>query len=229
MNPSKSTTIFVAGTDTDVGKTYTACLLAKSLVSSGVNVAVYKPVASGCLQSGQDLVAQDAVELWESAGKPGSLDDVCPQKFLAPLAPTQAAIQEDRTVDANLLYSGAAKLTSWNTLIVEGAGGLMSPLAENVLNIDLCKQFADPRLIIVAANRLGAIHQTLATCASAAHHGVKPAGIILCGTNSPSSDSVANPAQSNAQEIAKYTDVPILAEIAYGQESVAIDWFNQLK
>ena len=105
----------------------------------------------------------------------------------------------------------------------------MSPLAENVLNIDLCKQFADPRLIIVAANRLGAIHQTVATCASAAHHGVKPVGIILCSTNGPLSDSAADPTQSNAQEIAKYTDVPILAEIAFGQESVAIDWFNQLK
>ncbi|MCL4160565.1 UNVERIFIED_CONTAM: hypothetical protein GTU68_006434, partial [Idotea baltica] len=131
-------TIFFAGTDTDVGKTYVAALVAKTLHYSGVNVGVYKPVASGCRSIGEKLVADDANQLWQAAGQPMDLDAVCPQKFLAALAPNVAAQAEGKTVDAALLRNGA---TVWqdacDTLIVEGAGGLFSPLADGLLNVDL--------------------------------------------------------------------------------------------
>src|SRR4051794_763685 len=78
---------FITGTDTGVGKTYVASLIARQLVQDGLKVGVYKPVASGCRREGKHVVADDAVQLWEAAGKPGRLEDVCPQRFLAPLAP----------------------------------------------------------------------------------------------------------------------------------------------
>ena len=77
--------LFITGTGTGVGKTYVAALIARSLVAAGKRVGVYKPVASGCeLQTGE-LVSPDAVTLWEAAGKPGTLQQVCPQRFAAPL------------------------------------------------------------------------------------------------------------------------------------------------
>lgn len=212
MNHPTLPTLFFAGTDTDVGKTYTAALVAAELVRVGRRVGVYKPVASGCQPSEGELIPDDAVALWEAAGQPRSLDDVCPQRFLEPLAPPEAAAREGKTVDPALLRSGA---DCWqqdsDVLIVEGAGGLLSPLAEDILNIDLLKQFESPILLIVAANRLGAVHQTLATCAAARHLGVEPRGVILCD---PTGDADAA-AWSNAPQITRYCEVPLLGSVPY--------------
>jgi dethiobiotin synthetase len=205
------TTIFFAGTDTEVGKTHIAVLAARYFRQQGAQVGVYKPVASGCRQENGGLVAEDAVALWQAAGQPRTLQDVCPQRFSAPLAPPAAAALEGRTVDAKLLYEGAA---CWgidtDILIVEGAGGLFSPLADGVLNVDLAKHLK-AKLIVVAANRLGAIHQTLATCAAAAHHQCVPCGVILNAVAPQAHESVA----SNAAQIQQYTTVPLLASVPF--------------
>ena len=66
IKPSRG--LFITGTDTEVGKTYVASLIVKSLVAAGHRVGVYKPVASDCVLMGQQLVAEDAVVLWEAAG-----------------------------------------------------------------------------------------------------------------------------------------------------------------
>jgi dethiobiotin synthetase len=206
----KLTTLFFAGTDTNVGKTYTASLVASQMKQAGRRVGVYKPVASGCRRVDASLIADDAVALWEAAGCPRSLEEVCPQRFIEPLAPPEAAAAEGKVVDADLLRSGAV---CWEAdsdlLIIEGAGGLLSPLADGVLNIDLVKQFQTVTLLIVAANRLGAIHQALAACTAAIYHGVKPGGIILCD---PTGDADKS-APSNAVQIERYCDVPVLGSI----------------
>ena len=99
--------LFITGTDTGVGKTYVAALIARSLVASGRRVGVYKPAASGCIRDAHGcLVSDDAVALWEAAGRPSDLEHVCPQRFAAPLAPHLAARGEGREIDANLLRSG---------------------------------------------------------------------------------------------------------------------------
>lgn len=95
----------------------------------------------------------------------------------------------------------------------------MSPLAAGVLNINLLKQLEPAGLIIVAANRLGVIHQTLATCAAAEKNSVAPSGIILCSPNEDSDDSVRN----NASEIAVYTDVPVLGQVRFGASELPFD------
>ena len=219
-------TIFIAGTDTDVGKTYTAALIVRSLCDFGMNVGVYKPVASGCHEEDGKLVADDAVSLWEAAGRPNDLAEVCPQMFAAALSPTQAALLENKTVDKQQLRTAAdACSQDRDIVIVEGAGGLMSPLAEGFLNIDLAKQFDNVELVIVAANRLGAIHQTLATCAAASSLGMKPLGIILC---SPVADQDES-AKSNRDEILQYTDVRILGEIEFGCKVVPPEIATWLK
>ncbi len=219
--PKRPEIIFVAGSDTDVGKTYVASLLARQLCHSGKRVGVYKPVASGCVLKDGILESGDAINLWNAAGCPLDLDAVNPQRFMAPLAPKLAASLEDRVVDRSLLVEGAARwYEHCDVLIVEGAGGLMSPIADAVLNIDLAISLAPVSLLIVVANRLGAIHQTLATCAAAEHRGLKPAGIVLSEVVPFEAADRRLALEHNVSEIATYTDVPVLAQIACGGDSV---------
>lgn len=213
-NPRRPTILFVSGTDTDVGKTYCAAAIARRLAHSGVRLGVYKPVASGCRRQVEGWIADDARQLWNAAGKPKTLRDVCPQCFEAPLAPPEAARIAGAEVDADRLRAAAEpwEQGEFDVLLVEGAGGLLSPLADGVLNIDLARQFEPARLLIVAPNRLGVIHQVLATCEAAQRRGVRPAGILL-SCREPAGDLSL---ETNASQIRRYTDVPILAEVKHG-------------
>jgi dethiobiotin synthetase len=155
--------VFVTGNDTGVGKTFVACELAKCLKTRGLKVGVYKPVASGCEVRKENLISDDAISLWEAAGRPGRLEDVCPQRFAAPLAPNLAARQESKAVATGDLLKGAQTwLDRCDFTIVEGAGGYFSPLSDEWLNADLALELDLPVLLVVE-NRLGAIHQAMAT------------------------------------------------------------------
>ena len=127
------------------------------------------------------LVSEDAVALWEAAGRPGDLEHVCPQCFAAPLAPHLAARAEGREIDAALLRTG---LDYWRSraeiVLVEGAGGLMSPLGDAEYVADLARDFGFP-LMVVSRNIFGTINATLQTLITASVHrgGLKVAGIVL--------------------------------------------------
>ncbi|KAA5546045.1 dethiobiotin synthase [Roseiconus nitratireducens] len=231
----------VAGTDTEVGKTYVAARLARDLRRRGVAVGVYKPVASGCIRrhaelsekdqslkkatvpkravpkAGGDepeLLSLDAVRLWEAAGQPLTLSAVCPQCFEAPLAPPQAAKQAGKTVDVDALYGGASRWVGHcDQLIIEGAGGLFSPLADGVLNIDLFRRWPDAQIVLVAANRLGAIHQVIASVRAAEHAGLAIERVILSSA-SPHGDAST---PTNAQQIRRYCPGQLVTELAWGE------------
>jgi dethiobiotin synthetase len=207
--------LFITGTGTGVGKTYVAAFVARSLREAGARVGVYKPVASGCDPHGNELVSPDAVALWDAAGRPGTLAHVCPQMFAAPLAPHLAARTEGRRVDAVLLREG---LEYWREtseiVLVEGAGGLMSPISDDDYNADLAADFGFP-LLVVAANELGVINATLQTLITAATYcdGLDVAGIVLNSVLRRDGDvSVV----SNADEIARRCVPPLLATVEHG-------------
>jgi dethiobiotin synthetase len=213
--------VFVSGTDTDVGKTRVAACLARELRAAGVAVGVYKPAASGCVWNAGQAVSSDAVALWEAAGRPGTLDEVCPQRFLAPLAPHLAARAEGRELDRRLLREGLAVWRDRGDLvIVEGAGGLLSPLSDDDFVADLAVEFQLP-MLIVADNKLGAINQTLQTVFVARHYrgGVPVAGVVLNDSQGDSPGRSADPSrQSNAAEIARHAALPIMATLAFQGE-----------
>jgi dethiobiotin synthetase len=218
--------LFITGTGTGVGKTYVAALIARASRSAGKKVGVYKPVASGCVLHDGGLVASDAEALWEAAGRPGTLEQVCPQTFAVPLAPHLAARAEGRRVDVSLLRTG---LDYWRSIseivIVEGAGGLMSPISDNDYNADLATEFGYP-LVVVAANQLGTINATLQTLIAAGTYrgGLPVAGIVL---NSPSPAADDPSAASNRDELAGRCSAPLLAETKYnGQFDQDVDWWK---
>ena len=206
--------LFVAGVDTEVGKTYVAALIARELAAAGKRVGVYKPVASGCSPRDGELVADDAVELWRAAGENGDLAAVCPQRFAAAVAPPAAAAAVGLQVDAELLRTGVEYWTDrCDVIVVEGAGGLMSPMAEDDFVADVAFDLGYP-LIVVAPNRLGVINQTLQTLitASVFRDGLDVAGVVLNNIDPTRDDSC----RTNRGDLTRYCSPPVLGEVNYG-------------
>jgi dethiobiotin synthetase len=229
MNGTPTRGLFITGTNTGVGKTYVAARIAESLVRARVRVGVYKPAASGCSRDAAgDLVADDAVALWNAAGRPRTLAEVCPQRFAAPLAPHLAAEAEGRTIDAELLRGGLAVWRdNFEFVVVEGAGGLMSPLGAEDYVADLALEFGYP-LVVVAANELGTINQTLQTLIAAAvfREGIPVAGVVL-NCSRPAEQTAHDPSTaSNLAELAARCIPPVLGQLRHAAHDFdrPIDW-----
>ena len=222
--------LFVTGTDTEVGKTFVASLIVKQLVASGNRVGVYKPAASDCVSDGKQLISEDAVSLWEAAGRPLSLNAVCPQRFEAPLAIHLAAMTTGHVLDGELLRKG---IEVWadecDVIIVEGAGGLMSPVGDEDFIADLALEFGYP-LVVVTPNVIGAINQTLQTLitASCFRDGIDVAGVVLNDARSIDGDLSM---KSNREEIEKRSAPPVLTRLRYEHDQFddEVDWMQVIK
>lgn len=173
-------TLFVTGTDTDVGKTWVTCMLLKQFADQGLRVGAYKPACSGAVRMPNGNLHWRDVDLLKTAcGWTGGQNQICPQRFLASLAPNVAAAAEQKRVDSDLLSTGVQVWEGHADLVVvEGAGGLLCPLSDTSTVLDLAQQLRSP-VLIVAANRLGVINHTLLTVKVALASQLTVAGIIL--------------------------------------------------
>lgn len=221
------TGLFIAGTDTDVGKTRVAAAILRTLRAAGHRVAAYKPVASGFASA--DDERSDAWVLWDAAGRMGAPADVCPQSFAAAIAPAASARAEGREVDEGLLREGfAACRARGGLVVVEAAGGLFSPLAPGMLGVDLAREFSLP-LVLVDAARLGAIGRTLAVVRAARAEDLPVAAVVLSHTTPPGDDDgPAAPrtiAREAAAEIGRRTGLAV-AILDHGADHMppGIDW-----
>jgi dethiobiotin synthetase len=198
--------VLVTGTDTGVGKTFVACALAYALRARGRRVAVLKPVETG-VQDGPE----DAMALRDAAADPAPLDDVCPYRLRAPLAPAVAARLEHTTIDlARLEALIRRRLAAADVLVVEGAGGLLVPIADSVTYADLAARLRLP-LLLVAANRLGAVNHCALTARVADAVGLPISGVVLSQTTALPDPSV----ETNSETIAALTGLPILAVLPH--------------
>ena len=148
-------TLFITGTDTGVGKTVLTGLLTRFLREQGVNAAALKPVSSGG--------RADARVLRAALGGTLTLDEINPWHFRAPVAPLLAARRERKRVTlSDVLAHVRAVQKYFDALLVEGTGGLLSPLGDDFNSRDLLAVLrAEP--IIVSRNRLGAVNRVLLT------------------------------------------------------------------
>jgi dethiobiotin synthetase len=179
--------VFVTGTDTEVGKTFFSSKRLRELRAQGVHVGAYKPAASGA----PSVQESDAYQLWSAIGKVQSIDWVNPQSFAEPLAPPIAAEWEGKTVDDQLLVDGVRRWRGHcDFLLVEGAGGLLSPISWQQTNADVARQIGYP-LWIIAPNRLGVVHQILATVSVAIGHGLVVEEVVLNDVLPTSNDRAA--------------------------------------
>lgn len=146
---------FVTGTDTGIGKTVLTVSLVKQFRAHGINAAALKPICSG----GRD----DARKAFAAMRGALSFDEINPWHFKAAIAPSLAAKQEGKKITlAQVAAHTRAMQKRFDILVVEGAGGLLSPLGENFNSRDLIlKLRAVP--IIAAPNRLGVVNHALLT------------------------------------------------------------------
>jgi len=180
--------IFVTGTDTGVGKSIVSAVLARLLRLRGLRVGVMKPVTSGCREEDGRLVSDDALLLSQAAGV-GCSTDVAPYLLREPVAPAEAAKRDGVVIDFTRIRESFDRLaTEHDFIIVEGAGGLMVPLAGGLLVADLAKLLELP-LLVVARPDLGTINHTVLTCFAAQQMELKVAGVII--NNYPDSPGLA--------------------------------------
>jgi len=198
--------IFITGTDTGVGKTVAAAAIARLLRDRGVNVGVMKPVTSGCLECEGKHLSEDAALLsWGAQCDPDDAD-IAPYCLKAAIAPTVAASMEGLRIDFGLIRSAYQRLASRHEfVIVEGAGGLMVPLAGGLMVADLISMLALPALVI-ARPHLGTVNHTVLTCYAAKQLGIEVKGVII--NNYP--DAPDRAAESAPHLIDSLSGVPLL-------------------
>jgi dethiobiotin synthetase len=197
--------IFITGTDTGVGKTIAGAVLASLLRMSGARVGVMKPVTSGCREEAGRLVSDDALLLCRAAGTACD-DDVAPYLLREPVAPAEAATVDGVRIDFSRIKESYRRLAAaCDVMIVEGAGGLMVPLAGGLLVADLVRELDLP-LLVVARPDLGTINHTLLTCYGARQMGLQVAGVIV--NNYPADPGLAE--RSAPHHIGSLCGAPVL-------------------
>jgi dethiobiotin synthetase len=198
--------LLVTGTDTGVGKTFVACALAHAWRDAGRRVGVVKPV-----ETGVDDEPGDARRLAAAAGDRSPLDDVCPYRLRAPLAPAVAARLEGVVVDVDRIAALVERRArEVDVLVVEGAGGLLVPLAGATTYLDLAVRLRLP-MLIVAANRLGTVNHCALTARVAASAGLAVHGFVL-SQPAPTTDASST---SNAETIAALTGLRCLGVLPH--------------
>ena len=173
--------IFVTGAGTEVGKTLTACALIARLRARGAAIDAYKPVLSGYDPAAPQT--SDAGRLLAALGRPvtaQALDEIAPLRFLAPLSPPDAARREGAALPrADLAANCRARIAgAKGLLLIEGAGGVMSPIADDGLNLDLMAQLGLP-VLLAAANYLGAISHVLTALTALGTRGLSVVAVVL--------------------------------------------------
>lgn len=201
--------VFITATDTGAGKTHFSSLLLRSLRATGVDAVGFKPFCCG--------ERDDAERLYEACDGKVELGLINPIWLRVPAAPYTAALVENRAVDVATALDAFQTLRSRHAfVVVEGAGGWRVPLTDQMCLSDFAGQLALP-VVVVVANRLGALNHTQLTVDSIAARGSVCAGVIL---NEPDS-AEPDPARiTNPGVLEHLLDVPILGELAYGTQAL---------
>lgn len=196
-------TLFVTATGTDVGKTYVTCALIRALRAAGRPVRAFKPVVSGFNPA--EAWASDPGRLRAALGADAPpLEQIAPLRFAAPLAPPLAARMEGACLSLDQLEALCRdQMGEDGLLLIEGAGGVMSPLTDTETNLDLIGRLAVP-VILIAGSYLGTISHTLTAVEVLKARGVSIAAVVMS-----ESEDAPDLAETAAGLAAFLRDVPL--------------------
>lgn len=217
-------TFFIAGTDTDVGKTLVAAGLLVAAKNKGLTTAALKPVAAGCEKTDAGLRNADALLLQSVITQPLVYEQINPIALQAAIAPHIAAQQEKRVLSADRLAGFCrGSLNQADITLVEGAGGWRVPLNPQETLADLAKLLRTPVILVVGV-RLGCINHALLTVEAIRNDGLQLVGWIA---NCIDADMPA--LQENIQSLATRIPAPCLGVIPWlenaNPEAVATEFF----
>jgi len=183
--------VFITGTSTDVGKTFIATEIARQLSKRNITVIPRKPIESGCVKDGNELIPLDATALRDAANYQGPLSEVCPYRFEPPISPVRAAHLANMILTTEQLVQICLDGSENGFVLVEGAGGFYSPLAENGLNADLSMALQLP-VLLIAEDKLGTLSQVLLNVEAMQMRGLQVAGVVINATSKKQNDDMDN-------------------------------------
>ena len=181
---------FVSGIDTDIGKTVATGVLAKQLLQQGKSVITQKPVQTGCQDIAEDIAVHRKIMgiPMQEVDKQGL---TMPEIFGYPASPHLAARLGGRALDLDKIRTSTQELaTQYEIVLVEGAGGLMVPLTENLLTIDYIRQQGYP-VILVTSGRLGSINHTLLSFSALKQYGISLYSLIFNHIHDSKDETIA--------------------------------------
>jgi len=204
-------TFFIAGTDTDAGKTVVTAGLLAAANNQGLKTIGLKPVSAGCEVTDDGLRNGDALLLQQTASIPLSYDQVNPVAFEPPIAPHIAAVQEGRQLSADRLaaYCRGTLMQPADFALIEGAGGWRVPLNQREMLSALPKQLGTD-VILVVGMKLGCLNHALLTAEAIARDGLKLAGWVANRI-----DPDMNCYQENLDSLRGFFRAPLLGEVPH--------------
>lgn len=211
MMKLQSKTYFVAGTDTDAGKTLVACALLKCADEAGLRTLAVKPVAAGAEEVDGKLRNSDALNLAARINQPLSYDQLNPVIFAPPIAPHIAAAEEQRRITAGQLagYCRGVMMRPADMVLVEGAGGWRVPLSGRETMADLAIALQSP-VILVVGLKLGCINHALLTVEA-----IQRDGLVLAGWVANQVDGQMSRVTENIQTLADLIAAPCLGVVPF--------------
>lgn len=168
---------FITGIDTGIGKTYATGFIALELKIAGYKVITQKLVQTGCTGIAEDIITHRKI-----MGEPLNEFDInkttCPYVFEFPASPHLASKLENKIISLDTINNSTKTLSeNFDIVLIEGAGGIMVPITEDLLTLDFIKNQGYP-VIIVSSPRLGSINHTLLTAEICKNAGIRIARIV---------------------------------------------------
>ena len=207
MNITQHKIIAIIGTDTGVGKTYITVKLLNKLNQLGLKTFGLKPIASGGFYQNDKLVNHDGLLLQQAASEYYDYDLINPNVYAPAIAPHIAARKIGQMLSVDKLTQQIQKVISFinaDITLLEGAGGLLTPLNLSETYADLIKALNIP-VILVVSIRLGCINHALLTA-----HSLKQKHITCIGwvANCIEENMIAQ--QENIQTLQVMLNIPEL-------------------
>ena len=201
---------FITGTDTGVGKTSITAGLAGSMRKLGVNVGIMKPIATGHPNK-MGFKSPDVAKLVEVTSIKDPENLINPVFLPLPTSPYDATKLLELSVDMPLIFEQFKKLLSLHEiLLVEGIGGIMTPITKNFFVADMIKGMGIETIIVTRAT-IGTLNHTVMTCKMCKDYGINLRGLVINNF-----DEKGTPAEKNAPAtLYELTNVPILGTIPF--------------
>ncbi len=214
--------VFIAGTDTDAGKTHVTALLARYLSKQGLRLGVQKPVSTGRKDGSDDLAKITAFAGISYTDEKKRLAAPCCFGF--PASPHLSAAMENKHVSVRRINRAVIEFTrGFDLTLIEGVGGLMVPLTRKITLLDVLAEWRLPTLLVGRAG-LGTLNHSLLSIEALKRCKIPVIGVIL-NTIRPGDDTIAD---DNIKMIAKLGQVPVFGRVPYGPLKKTVPAFERI-
>ena len=213
---------FITGTDTGVGKTFVTCALLYTLKAQGIAAIGMKPIAAGGEMTPDGLTNADFEALHLASVVKLQREDLNCYLLSEPIAPHIAAANEDIDIDLDVIrlrFDQLAELA--DVVLVEGVGGFIVPLGDNITTADLAQDLDLP-VILVVGMRLGCLNHALLT-----QEAILVRGLTLAGWVANQIDPHMAELDANVDALEERIRAPLLGVIEWQKqpdaESISLD------